>query len=138
MFSFTHTEITAASPAQLWARYAVPETWAQWDHDVESATIGGPFANGTKGILKPAGGPKVRFELQDVIENMSFTDTSSLPLAKMTFAHRIEQSGTGARFTHSVKITGPSSFLFGRIIGKKIAAGLPGAMRALATLAEKD
>ncbi|HCT79387.1 MAG TPA: polyketide cyclase/dehydrase and lipid transport [Micromonosporaceae bacterium] len=136
MWKFEHSETTTASAGQLWQQYADPSRWPEWDHETEWVTVNGPFATGTTGVLKPAGGPKTKFRFVEVTEHRSFTDVSMLPLAKMHFAHRIESTSEGSRFTHTVTITGPLSGLFGRVIGRKIAAGLPTAMRTLSALAE--
>lgn len=136
MWAFEHTETTSATPAQLWARYAEPSTWPEWDHEAANVTVRGPVAVGTRGSLKPVKGPETPFTFTEVTPEVSFADVSRLPLARLTFAHRIEPTATGSRFTHRIAITGPLSPLFARVIGKRIAAGLPKAMRALARLAE--
>jgi hypothetical protein len=136
-WSFEHSATTSATPAQLWERYADPSTWPEWDHELEWVRVDGPFAAGTAGVLKPAGGPRTKFRVSEVTEQSSFTDVSSLPLAKMTFCHRIEPTPAGTRFTHAVTITGPLSPLFGRMIGRKIVASLARAMQTLGQLAEQ-
>ena len=138
MWEFMHTETTTATPQQLWRRYRDPGSWPEWDHGTERVTLNGPFAAGTTGELKPAGGPKTKFRVLEVTEGVSFTDVSYLPLAKMRFAHKIEPVDKGTRFTHHVTISGPLSPLFARVIGKKVAAGLPSAMRRLGDLAELE
>jgi polyketide cyclase/dehydrase/lipid transport protein len=135
MWKFEHTETTSATPAQLWERYSDPPSWPEWDHETERVTLDGPFAPGTTGSLKPVGGPKTKFRVLEVSEPRGFTDVSSLPLAKMYFQHEIEPGTDGTRFTHRITISGPLSPLFARVIGKKIAASLPGAMRELGELA---
>ncbi len=136
MWTFEHAETTSATPAQLWKRYSDPTTWPEWDHEIAAVTMDGPMAAGTRGTLKPVKGPATAFTFLEVIPEIGFTDVSRLPLAQMTFRHLIEATDTGSRFTHQVTISGPLSPLFARIIGKKIAIGLPVAMRALARLAE--
>jgi len=58
----------------------------------------------------------------------------------LTFAHLVEPTPAGSRFTHRITITGLLSPLFARIIGSQIAARLrrpapagahPRAVRAL-------
>lgn len=136
-WNFEHSATTSATPAQLWQRYVDPTTWPEWDHELDWVRVDGPFAAGTAGVLKPAGGPKTKFRVAEVTEQSSFTDVSSLPFAKMTFSHRIEPTAAGTRFTHAVTITGPLSPLFGRVIGRKIVTGLPHAMQTLGQLAER-
>jgi hypothetical protein len=136
MWTFEHTEMTSAAPDQVWARYAEPTTWPEWDHEISAVTLRGPMAVGTRGTLKPVKGPATPFTFTSVTPDVGFTDVSRLPLALLTFSHHIEAMVTGCRFTHRVAITGPLSPLFARLIGRKIAAGLPAAMRKLARLAE--
>jgi hypothetical protein len=135
MWSFEHTERTTAAAPRLWERYSDPASWPDWDHETESVTLDGPFAAGTRGRLKPKAGPATKFEIVEVTDGRSFTDVSFLPLARMRFSHTIDPQPDGAAITHKVTITGPLSPLFGRLIGKKVAAELPGAMRRLGELA---
>lgn len=136
MWTFEHTELTSATPPQLWACYAEPTTWPEWDQETARVSVQGPMAVGTRGTLKPVKGPATPFTFTEVIPGVGFTDVSRLPLARLTFAHHIEPTATGSRFTHRVTITGPLSPLFARVIGRKVAASLPAAMRALARFAE--
>lgn len=137
MWQFEHTQTSAASPKQLWTHYADPASWPNWDHDIAEVTIDGPIATGARGALKPTKGPRVSFVFSEVIPGVRFTNVCRLPLARLTFSHRIEASNTGTRFTHSAAITGPLSALFARIMGRDIATGMPTAMRVLARLAEQ-
>lgn len=135
MWTFSHTATTTAPPAALWARYADPASWPEWDHGAEAVTIDGPIAVGTTGTLKPVGGPLTRFVVTEVTPEASFTDVTRLPLARLTFSHLIEPYQGGSRFTHTVTFTGPLAWLFRRVIGKGIAADMPETMGRLAALA---
>ena len=137
MWTFEHTETSSATPEQLWARYSQPATWPEWNQGMTHVTLDGPFATGAKGTLKPAHGPKTRFTLTAVEPLRTFTDVSELPMARLTFSHVVEPVGAGVRFTHRATISGPSSMLLARLIGKNIEANLPGSMRTLAQLAEQ-
>lgn len=57
-WTFEHTEDTVASPESIWALWSDVTTWPVWDAGVDSVTLEGAFAAGTKGMLKPAGGPR--------------------------------------------------------------------------------
>jgi len=137
MWTFEHAETTTASPAQLWQLYQDPTTWPEWDHQLEDVTVDGPFETGSTGTIKPVGGPRTRYRMVAVTEKVSFTDVTRLPLATMRFDHRIEPGVSDTAFVHRVTITGPLSPLFARVIGRKVAADLPAAMRTLAALAER-
>jgi uncharacterized protein YndB with AHSA1/START domain len=137
MWRIEHPETTSATPERVWEQYADPTAWPTWDHETESVRVDGPLAVGVRGRIKPRGGPATSFVVTEVEPGRRFTDVARLPLARLEFDHRIEPDGAGARFTHSVTITGPLSPLFARVVGRGVAAGLPGAMRELARLAER-
>ena len=61
---------------------------------------------------------------------------TSLPLAKMEFVHEMIDAAGGVQLTHRVNISGPLSFVWARIIGKKTVRGLPPAMNNLVRLAK--
>lgn len=138
MWTFEHTETTSAAPEQLWARYSRPATWPEWNAGMTDVVIDGPFVVGATGALKPEDGPRTRFTLTAVEPFRSFTTVSDLPMARLTFTHVLEPLAAGVRFTHRATISGPSSPLFARLIGKNITAKVPGAMQALARLAEQQ
>jgi hypothetical protein len=87
--------------------------------------------------MKPKGGPKTKFTVTPVDLHRGFSDRSHLPLTHLDFNHDLEPMSDGVvKVTHTVTFSGPLAFLFSRIIGKNIKAGLPGAVQRLATLAE--
>ena len=135
MWTCEHVVTSDATPAQVWRRYAEPQTWPEWDAATERVTLQGPFAVGSRGRLKPVGALTTRFTLTEVVPEVGFTDVTRLPLARLVFGHRIEATATGSRLTHTVTISGPLSPLFARVIGTGLARDLPRAMHALARLA---
>jgi hypothetical protein len=128
---------TKASKEQIWSLWADVSNWNVWDKDVETSEIFGDFKIGTKGVMKPAGGPKVKFEMIECTRFKSFTDRSFLPLCKMDFIHTMTETEQGLEITHEVLITGVLTFLFSKVIGSKIKIGLPNAVENLIELAEK-
>jgi len=137
-WTIEHTEYTPASPESIWARWSDVTSWPVWDGGVEHVTLEGPFATGTKGTLKPTGGPKVRFELIEVRPAEGFADVTKLPLSRMRFEHSAVREGNRTRVTHSVTISGLTTPLFSRVIGRGIAKGLPETVKTLARVAERE
>jgi uncharacterized protein YndB with AHSA1/START domain len=128
--------VTAATPEQVWAVWADVAGWSQWDHAVESAELDGPFEQGTRGVLKPTGGPKTRFTMTEATPNRSFTDRAGLPLGSLEFIHSLTPTVNGTIIVHRVCMRGPLTPVFRRLIGSNIERGLPSAVTALARLAE--
>lgn len=136
MWSFEHTESTTATPEQLWAYYADPASAPSWDHLVAEIQINGPFATGTTGTNRPSRGPRVTFTLTEVTPYSSYTEVNTLPLAKLTWTHRILRTPVGSTFTHGVIFSGPFSSFYAFFLAKNYAQGIPRAMRTLARSAE--
>ena len=57
---------TTATKEQIWKLWADVPNWNVWDKEVETSELFGQFQNGTKGILKPTGGPKAKFEITEL------------------------------------------------------------------------
>jgi Polyketide cyclase / dehydrase and lipid transport len=127
---------TTASPEAVWSLWEDVEGWPKWDDDVLKAQLHGPFETGSKGTLKPKGGPGTSFTMTEVVPFRSFTDQSKLPLATIDFHHVLHTDGSSTKIEHRVVMTGPLTFVFRRLIGSKIQRGLPGAVTKLARLAE--
>lgn len=132
---------TKAAKANIWPFYENLNAWAEWDDDIEYARFDGAneFTQGARGVIKPAGGPKVKFELSEVTTDKSFTVTSYLPLTKMIFTHHLKDNADGTiTITHHIEMKGLTAPLFAFIIGRKIKSNLPDAMNKLVKLAESN
>jgi uncharacterized protein YndB with AHSA1/START domain len=127
-----------ASPAQVFKLWSDVTNWRRWDSEVEHSQLDGPFVVGSRGTLKPKGGPSTSFVLTAVERDVKFADRSFLPLATLDFTHtlRVEQGETV--ILRQVEMRGLLTFLFRRIIGSTIEKGLPGAVKWLARLAELE
>lgn len=136
-----HSVKTKARKEDIWPFYANLAVWPDWDEDIVYARIHEPnnFVCGAKGVIKPVGGPKVKFELSEVSNDKSFTVTSYLPLTKMIFAHHLKDNVDGTTtITHHIEMKGLTAPLFAFIIGRKIKANLPDAMNKLVKLTESN
>ena len=138
MWTTEHTLVTDATKESIWKVWADVENWSQWDKEVEWCKLNGKFEAGTTYTLKPVGGPEVKATIKECNRLVGFTDISALPLVKMEFAHEMIDVPGGVKMTHRVTISGPLSFLFAQVIGKKTAQGLSEAMNRLVNLAKES
>lgn len=130
--------LTTAPKERVWKLWSQVSDWNRWDNEVEKSEIFGTFAVGTKGSLKPVGGPKTSFEIIACQHLSTFTDRSFLPLCSIDFIHTLTETEHGLEVSHKVVMQGAMTWLFSRVIGKNIAHGLPGAVKKLVELAETD
>ena len=138
MLIIEHSIKTKATPEAIWSIWEDVENWPSWDHGIESSKIYGPFAVGTKGILKPKGGPAVKTELIEVNPKQSFVDKAKLPFAKIIVSHHLKQEGATTIVTHRIDMKGPLVFVFAILIGRGMRKNLPGEMKALINKAENS
>lgn len=132
MWSTEAAATTRASVEQVWSVWSDVARWNAWDPSVVSSSLRGPFATGTRGRLKPRGGPASTFVLTEVRPHSRFVSTSRLPLARMDFVHELRAEGGETRIAHRIEISGPLSFLFARLLGPGLGRDLREAVRSLA------
>ena len=121
-YSIVTKEVTKE---QMWKLFADVNNWHTWDNGIEFAKIDGKFEKGNHFMLRPKGGPNVKVELLETIENKNFLDVTKFPLAKMYDNHSFEETKDGLKITNTISVKGLLSFLWVKIVAKNIADALP-------------
>src|SRR5436305_8134793 len=117
MTSLATATVTSSAPASaFFARWADMATWPEWNVDTEWVRLDGPFVEGATGVLKPKGGPKVKFAITTLTDSR-FVDVSRLVGARLTFAHTIAPTENGCRVDVQVDLDGPLAPVWNLILG---------------------
>ena len=58
---YEETIPTTANAEQIWALWSRPHEWNRWNEGLEWVILDGPFESGSRGRLKPAWSPVVKF-----------------------------------------------------------------------------
>jgi hypothetical protein len=126
-----------AAPAAFFARWADMATWPEWNTDTEWVRLDGPFRTGSTGVLKPKGGPKVRFVLDSVVPEREFVDVSLLLGARLTFRHDVRTSESGGtQVDVAISISGPLAQAWKLLLGKGFRATVQPDLDRLAAVCE--
>jgi len=126
MWIKTHSIITKeVTKEQIWKLFADVNNWHMWDMGIEYAKMEGKFEKGNFFELKPKGGPKVKIELIETIENKKFVDCTKFPLAKMYGTHTFEETPSGLKITTTMTVKGILSFLWIKLVAQDIVNSLP-------------
>ena len=128
---------TTASPEAVWKVWSDTPRWQDWNPDVQSMTLNGPFAAGTTGTMKTRQGTRA-IELAEVVPGKSFRlETTVIPLTRFAFECQVA-AGPGAKSTISqgIRVGGPLGGLVGGVMGRQIADTFPALLRSLARKAE--
>ncbi|WP_040164553.1 SRPBCC family protein [Microbacterium gorillae] len=100
---------SAASPAEVYALFAAPERWWEWNAGVASVRMDGPFAAGTTAVMVFPDGTELPFHLAWVRENHGFGDVTEVPDAGVVVrvSHELEPEDDGTRITYRCDVDGP-------------------------------
>ena len=128
---------SSAPPSAFFARWADVATWPEWNSDTEWVRLDGPFATGSTGVLKPTGGPKVKFVIDSLVPGREFVDVSLLAGARLTFRHLVEERPEeGTRVKVAVTMSGPLGWFWNLVLGKGLKASLQQDVDLLVAAAE--
>lgn len=130
MWTKSHSIVTnEVTKEQMWKLFANVNNWHTWDEGIEFAKLEGKFEKGNFFILRPKGGPDVKIELLETIENNMFLDVTKFPLAKMYDEHIFEDTPQGLKITNSITVKGVLGFLWRKIVAQKIVDSMPADMQ---------
>lgn len=138
MWTRSHTIVTKdVTKEQMWQLFADVNNWQTWDQGIEYARMNGKFEKGNYFTLRPKGGPDVKIELYEIIQNKRFTDLTRFPLAKMYGDHELEETADGLKITTTMTVTGPLGFLWRKLVAQKIVDNLAADMQVQVKAASK-
>ena len=110
--------------AEVWTVWTDVNHWHTWQDDIEFAKLNGEFRKGGLIHFKPKGGPNIKLELTEVKPNSVFVDLTRFPLARMFDSHEIIDHGENLEIKSTIRIEGPLSFLWRKLVAENVAKGL--------------
>ncbi len=128
---------TNASPATVWKIWSDTTTWPEWNPDVQSMTLNGPFAAGSTGTMKTKQGTR-QVQLTDVVPGRSFRlETTVIPLTRFAFECQVLAAPADkTTISQAIHVGGPLGGLVGGMMGRQIADTFPALLQGLARKAE--
>jgi uncharacterized protein YndB with AHSA1/START domain len=128
---------TTASPEAVWKLWSDTSTWQEWNPDVQSMTLNGPFSNGTTGVMKTKQGTR-QMVLSQVVPGRSFRlETTVIPLTRFFFDCQVASAPDGkTRVSQAITVGGPLGGVVGGMMGKQVANTFPALLEGLARKAE--
>ena len=139
MITLAHAAAQSTStPSQFFARWIDHDSWSEWAPDIQWVRLTGPVAEGTRGVLKPKGGPAAKFVISALVTDREYTDTSKLPGATLVFQHLVSPSPTGADLEVRVTLDGPLARLWAAILGKGFASTAPADLERLVDVVQRN
>ena len=125
MWHHRYEEHTTLTCEELWPVLADVARWPEVDHNIDYLTIADAPGPGVPFVLKPKGGPRLNFVIGEFAAPSRYADVCRMPLGTMRTRHTLIPAGQGTTIRVEIEITGPLAPLWGLLVGRRHAAGLP-------------
>jgi len=119
VFETTHTERSSSPASAVWARWAKPERWPEWDERIQSAEAQGELAEGVGVRVKLRKGGTTRQVVTAIEPGRLLVVEYALPGARVGHEHLVEARGPGCEVTHRLYVDGPMSGLWSVMLGRR-------------------
>jgi uncharacterized protein YndB with AHSA1/START domain len=138
MASYAQSRETKAQAERVWRLWSDTSTWPSWNPDVQQVRLDRPLGSGATGTMQTRSGGTHNIAIRDVEPGRSFVlQSDGVPATKLLFKCEVASSGNGSRISQAVTLHGPLAFLFGPMMGSRIAQSFGSVLEGLATAAEK-
>ena len=114
---------TSASPDQVWRIWSDTKTWGEWNPNVTTMDLEGPFATGSTAVMNTHAGQHHKMRLLDVQPGRGFVlETKVVPGTTFYFHCRIEPAQGGkTKVGQTVEVKGPLGPILGPVMGPQVS-----------------
>ena len=118
MFEASHSERSTADAAAIWALWADPERWADWNEQIVHAELDGELRLGAEARIRFKRGGTVKFEVTALEPERLFVDEARFPGARLGHEQRLSPTTRGSEIIHRLYVTGPLSGFWALMLGR--------------------
>lgn len=137
-YHFHYSILVNNSQEKVWDFLTQVEKWKEWDTEIIEAKIFGDFKTGSKGELIPKKGPKLKFQISEIIPNQSYTFKTKMPVGYLEIKRTLKPNGNLIEFMDDIQFTGFLKRIFGVMLGGGFKKVLPEVMENFKRLAEQE
>jgi uncharacterized protein YndB with AHSA1/START domain len=121
LFEAAHTSRASVPASAVWARWAKPERWPEWDARYQTAEVisDGEFGEGSEVKVKLRKGGSTRQVIAELEPGRRLVTEYALPGARVGHEHIVEARGPGSEVTHRIYVDGPLSGIWALMLGRK-------------------
>lgn len=137
MKTYARSRQTKASPERVWSIWSDVSTWKDWNPNVASMSIAGPFRQGAHLVMNTRAGRTHQMTITNLEDGKAFDLlTRVIPGTNFTFVCRIAPAASGSEISQGIRVGGPLGALFGPMTGDRIASTFSELLDGLAGVAE--
>ena len=132
--------IEAEAPADaVWRLFEDPARWVDWHPDIESARLDGELRVGSTVRVEQRGAPNRTLTVVAAEPGRSYATEDRMLLTTLRFEHEVHPLGERrCRIVLRQTISGPLAPILSRLLGKRIASGVPDQLQGVAREAERS
>jgi hypothetical protein len=121
VFEATHSARCGTPASAVWARWARPERWPEWDARYTEAELitEGDLREGSQIRVKMRKGGSTRQRVAALDSGRRLVTEYALPGARVGHEHVVEARGPGSEVTHRLYVDGPLGGLWAVMLGRK-------------------
>ena len=137
MAEYGTSVVTPASADRIWKVWSDTSTWGEWNPNVSTMELQGPFASGSTAIMNTRAGQHHKMRILDVQPGRSFAlETNVVPGTTFRFNCRIEPVGAETKISQHVEVKGPLGPILGGMLGPQVSKEFGTLLANLAKKAE--
>jgi len=131
------TSVVSTAPAdKVWNVWSDTTTWGEWNPNVTTMELQGPFAAGSTAIMNTKAGQHHKMRVVAVEPGRFFAlETNVIPGTTFRFNCRVEPVGAETKISQMVEVKGPLGFL-GGMLGPGVSKDFGALLSNLAKRAE--
>lgn len=138
MWKCEHSVECKAGRAFAWQFWTDVDNWAVVDPGIDSVSLDGPFAAGSRGTTKSGGQPPIIWQITEAEDGRRALIEVAVPGAVAKFLWTFaDAEGGGSRITQQASIEGEQADQYVQTVGKEIENGLPPGMQRLVDAIEE-
>jgi hypothetical protein len=127
---------TSAPTSAVWELWEDPARWVEWNAEIVSGELEGPFAVGSVARIKPRAFPRLGFELVEIDPGRLLVSQTRLPGIRLRHYHLVEGDGHLTKITNRMCLVGPAAPIYGLLFGWRLRRSVRGFARREQELAE--
>jgi uncharacterized protein YndB with AHSA1/START domain len=132
------TSVISTAPAErVWTIWSDTSTWGEWNSNVSTMELQGPFASGSTAIMNTKAGQHHKMRIVDVQAGRSFAlETNVVPGTTFRFNCRVESVGAESKISQTVEVNGPLGPVLRGMLGPQVSKEFGTLLSNLAKKAE--
>jgi uncharacterized protein YndB with AHSA1/START domain len=128
---------TTASAERVWKVWSDTSTWGEWNPNVTTMELAGPFQSGSTAVMNTPAGQHHKMRLLDVQPGRSFAvETNVVPGTTFRFNCRVATADAKTTISQHVEVKGPLGPILGGMLGPQVSKEFGTLLRNLAKKAE--